>query len=143
MGKSYIRVRYASDDTISADRTVSRMVAKIPKTGMHGSNCNQKTCSMCHDWRWETIRPKKFYGSKKHVMDGNDFRVSVHKKRSKQPREMKECCICYTKVENYGRNQVQCGPRKRVMTICVGCKMNLRESGHEECPLCRSHPIHV
>ena len=142
MGKSYIRIRCAGDDAIGADRSVSRMTAKIPKVSMHGTNYNKKTCPLCHDWRARHYnRPKKYYKSKKHLADGGDFTLSAHKKRCKQPREMRECCICYKEVENYGFNQVQCGPRMLVKTVCCVCKAKQRAVGSNECPLCRSHKI--
>ena len=142
MGKSYIRIRLAGDDAIGADRSVSRMTAKIPKVSMHGRHQSQKNCRVCQSWQRGTFnRPKKYYNSKKHLADGGDFNLSAHKKRCKQPVKLKECCICYKEVENYGFNQVQCGPRMLVKTICVGCKIKHRKSGHDECPLCRSHSI--
>ena len=143
MGKSYIRIRHASDPRCNgADRYVSRMTAKIRKTSMHGRHQSQKTCRVCYDGAWENQnRPKKYYKSKKHLADGDDYTVSSHKKRCKQPVELRECCICYNEVENYGFNQVQCGPRMLVKTVCYVCKSKQRAVCSNECPLCRSHKI--
>ena len=142
MGKSYIRIRLAGDEAIGADRFVGRMTAKIPKTSMHGRHQSQKNCRVCQSWQRGTFnRPKKYYKSKKHLADGDDYTVTSHKKRCKQPVELSECCICYNEVENYGFNQVQCGPRMLVKTVCCVCKGKQRASGSNECPLCRSHKI--
>ena len=145
MGKSYIRIRCAGDDAIGADRSVSRMTAKIPKISMHGRHQSLKNCRVCQTWQWGNRnpfnRPKKYYKSKKHLADGGDFNLSAHKKRCKQPVKLKECCICYKEVENYGFNQVQCGPRMLVKTVCCVCKAGQRAVGSNECPLCRSHKI--
>ena len=43
----------------------------------------------------------------------------------------------------YGFNQVQCGPRKIVHTVCHSCKVDHWNAGNETCPMCRSHPLEV
>ena len=139
MGKSYMRIDYTGEDSPSY---VSRKTHKSRKVSMHGTHCNKKTCRMCNRGG-ERNRSKKYYESKKHIKKGNDFQPKIHVKRNKEYVGYSECCICYEEVENYGYNQVQCGPNKCVKTVCHNCKVGHWNSGHDDCPMCRSHPVKV
>ena len=50
-----------------------------------------------------------------------------------------ECSICFSMVDNCSDNSVTCG--RTVHSICGACKLQCRDAGSNQCPMCRSHPL--
>jgi hypothetical protein len=150
MGKSHMRFGDPSGYGWIGDETYvsrkSRETHKIRKVSMHGRRRNKKTCTACNKSRsgdGRRNRSKKFYESKKHIKKGCDFQPKIHVKRNNEGVGYSECCICYEDVYMYGYNQVQCGPKKCVKTVCHYCKVGHWNAGHDDCPMCRSHPVEI
>ena len=50
-----------------------------------------------------------------------------------------ECSICFSMVDNCSDNSVTCG--NTIHHICGACKLQCRDAGSYQCPLCRAHPL--
>lgn len=67
MGKSY--QKYNPQES-GSKRFISRE-NKHSKTSMHGSNCNKKTCGLCHRHSQKGRSNKKYYDSKSYLTENH------------------------------------------------------------------------
>ena len=142
MGKSYQKYNAQKE---GKDRYFPRKSKKQCKVSMHGAHCNKKTCTACKRHNIRDCNFSKKYCPSKTKNFLNECHPKMIRSGGGEKAEVtySECCICYEEVKNYGYNQIQCGPRNIVKTVCHECKVKHWEQGNDDCPMCRSHPIQI